>query len=294
VLTGASCCAGMNTIAANLMPSEGGHHFGPFTELAALGSEPEEWELDELGAPRWIVDVPLAHLCEWVALVPPPGAELFTRRWRSVWPAGARDLEPGAMPTLHRALGRSRLRRAPQRRRGNPGLTSTSPVEVRAAAWLRDVRGFSHPRIFRTLFGFDDSRHVDRSDRRRAERYVGQGRLCLYREGVLPWTLFAGGNVVGEWWNLPRLRSALDWWFLFGVRSPSLGSAREEARVAHGRMILLSIFEDRLNPPAILQSQPAKGPREAALRLGRAAAMLGHPTLHAASCTASTDARSDS
>lgn len=250
--------------------------------MTALDSEPSAWALDELGAPRWIVSVRFAHVCEWVPLVPPAGTEALTSGWRKPWPAGVRELPAGAMPTLDGLVERPQERR---RGPGNPGLAETAPHEARAAAWLRDLRAYSLPRIAKALFAPCGGDHRgERSPRRQAERHVNAGRALLHRERVLPWCLFSNGSVEGDWWDSPRFRTALDLWYLRSVRSAPLASQREQVRISHGRLVLLDMFERGLPPPPILlgPSHP-RNADEAALRLGRSAAMLGRPELRAVS-----------
>jgi hypothetical protein len=253
----------------------------PYTAMMAVDAEPAEWPLDELGAPRWIVGVHFAHLCEWVPLVPSAGSEPLTRRWRTPWPAGADSLPAGAMPTLAGVVEEPEKER---RRPGNPGVIETAPTEARAAAWLRDLRAHSFPRIYRELLAPGSNRGDERAAARGAQRYVDAGRLLLSRERVLPWFLFPKGRVEDGWWNSSRFRAALDLWHFHGLRSGSFASQREHARIVAGRLALLEMFERGFEAPLILRgtSHP-RSPDDAALRLGRAAAMLGHPTLHSPS-----------
>jgi hypothetical protein len=243
-----------------------------YTEIKALDGNPADWPLDELGAPLWIVSAPLAHMCQWVPLVPPIGSEALTSGWEKPWPAGARELSAGAMPSLDGVVERSVANR---RSRGNPGVAKTAPHEARAAAWLHDLRGYSTGAITRALLAPGSDRRGERSARRQAARYINAGRVVLHRERVLPWCLFPSGHVRSEWWNDARFRAWLDLWYLSGLRSSHLASLREQTWVSRGRMVLLDMFERGLPPPpiALAPSRP-RSPEQAALHLSRAVAML--------------------
>ena len=217
--------------------AEQGEKLPPSAHFSVPSCGPSGWELDEYGAPRWIVDEPGAWLGPWAWIIPSVHLDFgpLADRWAAPPLSYIRAVGPAAMPTLRQVA-------QTKKRLGRPSLDETRPEEVRAAAWLADIRGLRRREIAAALRLADVApgpmpRHV----LRQARTYVEAGRRLLGREGVLPWICWAGAKPPPpSWWASPFFISFLVAWYIrtIQVRAPVellVDQLRSAARSEHVR-----------------------------------------------------------
>ena len=178
--------------------------------LLTPSERPLAWDLDEFGAPRWIVSQPLATLAPWATIVPAPRMHLES--WEQPSLAEIRGRGPAQMPSVHVGLAMKLAGVTGEERpgRGNPGLRRSQRELVRWCAWMRDVRE-AEPSVIRPFIA--GARGDDRSARRRVLRYISVGRSLLHDEGVIPWMLWPRGELPQLWWKEMRFLEALTAWY---------------------------------------------------------------------------------
>ena len=217
----------------------------PAAHFSVPSGTPSVWDLDEFGAPCWIIDQPGAWLGAWSWIIPSHDLDYgpLAGRWATPPLPRVRLAGPGAMPTL-------RAFPLEETKHGRPTRESDRPEEVRAAAWLKDIRGVTSRGIADALgFSIRDGR-VERTERirtpdyvvKRAAEFVKSGRRLLHREGVIPWACWDDGRLVGAWWTSVPFWASLTRWYIntITVRAPLEANAellRMGARYAHLRTV---------------------------------------------------------